>query len=184
MKTSTLLPFAAIVRHTVSQRFGWDPRSAQDCVHWADIEDISVDTCEKTMRDWNIEPKRFNAWNPSVGLDCKPWFNHTSYCVLTQETIDNSVNYTTSVYTNVYVTESIPLPSYTTDSDGWRIPLTRSDPVTRAYTTIPPVPSPRTWKETGCYIDLWDDNLENGGNATWNLPFRFVPRDTEETVDK
>jgi hypothetical protein len=183
MRTSTLLPFAALVRHAVSQQFGADPRSAQDCVMWADIEDASVDTCEKTLRYWSAEPKRFHAWNPSVGLDCKPWTSQTSYCVLTQETVDNNVNYTTSVLKDAYITESIPLPSYTTDSDGWQIPLTRSDPVTRAYTTIPPVPSPSTWKEIGCYIDLWDDD-NYVENVTWNMPYRYRPADSAETVDK
>ncbi|KAF1928563.1 uncharacterized protein M421DRAFT_420450 [Didymella exigua CBS 183.55] len=184
MKASTLLPFAILARHAMSQMLGYDPRSAADCVMWADIEDASVDTCEKTLREWKAEPKRFHAWNPSVGLDCKPWRNQTSYCVLTQETIDNSVNYTTSTVTNKYYTATFALPSYTTDSDGWTIPVTKSDAVTRAYTTIPPVPSVSTWKYTGCYIDLWNDNLDNGGNATWNLDYRFIPRDPAETVDK
>lgn len=184
MKTSTLLSFAPLAHHAVSQRYGFDERSAKDCVMWADIEDASVDTCEKTLRYWGAEPKRFHAWNPSVGLDCKPWLNETSYCVVTQATIDNSVNYTTSTYTDEYYTQTLALPSYTTDSDGWKVPVTKSDAVTRAYTTIPPVPSPSLWKDKGCYLNLWDNNLDNGGNVTWDLDYRFYPRDPAETVER
>lgn len=181
MKTSRLFPFATFVRHAVSQIYGFDSRGAKDCIRWVDIVDASVDTCEKTLRDWSLEPERFHAWNPLVGLDCKPWFSKMSHCVLTQETVDNSVNYTTTTLSNSYVTYTMTLPSLTTNSAGYTIPVTRADATTRPYTTIPPVPSPNTWKDMGCYIDLWNDN---GDNATWNLDFRYIPRDDAETVDK
>ncbi|KAL1655232.1 hypothetical protein SLS61_002116 [Didymella pomorum] len=184
MKTSRLFSLTAFAGQAVSQRYEADPRSAQDCIMWADIEDASVDTCEETMRYWHVEPERFHAWNPSVGLDCKPWFNQRSYCVVTQTTNDNAVNYTTTTFSDEYYTYTMPLPSFTTDSAGYTIPVTRTDATARPYTTIPPVPSPSTWKDMGCYIDLWNDNLENDGNVSWNLDFRFIPRDDAETVDK
>lgn len=59
---------------------------------------------KKTLRDWGIESKRFHTWNPSIGLDCKPWFNWTSYCIVTQEDLDDLVYYTTlsaSTYGNI-----------------------------------------------------------------------------------
>ena len=184
MKSSRFFPFAAFAGHAISQMYGFDPRGAQDCVAWADIEDASVNTCEETMREWHVEPERFHAWNPSVGLDCKPWLNNTSYCIMTNETLDTAVYYTTTTISEYDFSYTMPLISMTTDTAGYTIPLTKTDATTRPYTTIPPVPSPSTWEDMGCYIDLWNDNLDNGGNVSWNLDFRYIPRDDTETVDK
>jgi hypothetical protein len=184
MKASRLFPFTAFAGHAISQRYGFDPRGAKDCIEWADIDDASVDTCEKTLRYWSLEPERFHAWNPLVGLDCKPWFSQTSYCILTQETYENSVNYTTTTISDQDYTYTMPLASLTTNSAGYTIPVTKTDATTRPYTTIPAIPSPSAWKDMGCYIDLWNDDLDNGGNVSWNLDFRYIPRDSTETVDK
>lgn len=184
MIAARLLPFAAFASHAVSQRYAFDPRGAKDCIGWADIDDASMDTCAETLRYWRLEPERFHAWNPLVGLDCKPWFSQMSYCILTQETIDNSVNYTTTTLSDQDYTYTMPLPSMTTDSAGYTIPVTRTDATTRPYTTIPAIPSPSAWKDLGCYIDLWNDNLGNGGNVSLSLDFRYIPRDDAETVDK
>ncbi|KAF3040806.1 hypothetical protein E8E11_006028 [Didymella keratinophila] len=184
MKASRLFPFATFASHAVSQMYGFDERSAKDCIEWANIDDASVDTCEKTLRNWSLEPERFHAWNPSVGLDCRPWFSQMSYCILTQEVYENSVNYTTTTLSNEFDTYTVPLASLTTNSAGYTIPVTKTDATTRPYTTIPAIPSPSVWKDMGCYIDLWNDNLDNGGNVSWNLDFRYRPRDDAETVDK
>ncbi|KAF9695288.1 hypothetical protein EKO04_006816 [Ascochyta lentis] len=180
MRTSAFLSFAALTHQVLTQRLQYDERTAKDCIGWADIEDSSVDTCESTLRYWGVEPKRFHAWNPTVGLDCTPWFNLTSYCIMTNETLEDSVYYTTlsvSDYSAGY-----PVASMTTDSEGWRIPVTKSGATPRTTSTIAPIPSPSTWKDMGCYIDNWNDG-ENG-IRTWILDFRWLPRDPEETVDK
>ena len=87
---SALLALAALVHHATSQpetpRYEHDYRAAPDCIGWADIEDSTVDTCNATREYYHIDPARFRAWNPSVGLDCTPWSNQTSYCVLTNAT--------------------------------------------------------------------------------------------------
>jgi hypothetical protein len=188
MKTSAILSFAALSHHALSQghpTWGFDPHGAEDCVAWANIGEVTENnTCEKTLRKWGVEPERFHAWNPLVGLDCKPWFNFTSYCIMTNETLENAVYYTTTTWTEEYQTFSQPLFSMTVDSAGYTIPVTKSDATTRPYTTIPPVPSPSTWKDMGCFINNFNEDYDTYGNFTWPLDFRYVPRDPAETVDK
>jgi hypothetical protein len=182
MRRYILLILVPFTHHVISQNLQYDERTTKDCVGWVDIKDSSVDTCEKTLRDWSLEPKRFHAWNPSVGLDCKPWFNLTSYCIVTQEDLDDSVYYTTltmSDHGNVY---TMPRASLTTDADGWTIPVTKSGVTTRSSSTSAPIPLPSSWKDMGCYVDNWNDG-ENGVRV-WNLDFRYIPRDPEETVNK
>ena len=186
MKQHIFLAVAALARTAVSQQYGYDERTTKDCVAWADVKDASVDTCEKSLRYWNVEPKRFHAWNPLVGLDCKPWFNYMSYCIMTQAMLEDSVNYTTTTISEQGGYEyTLPLISMTTDADGWTIPVTRSDAPARTTSTIAPIASPSTWKEMGCYINNFNDG-SNGKDFVWEwaLTFRYVPRDPEETVDK
>jgi hypothetical protein len=180
MRTSGLLSLAALTHHVFSQNLQYDERTTKDCVGWIDVYDSSIDTCESTLREYSLEPKRFHAWNPSVGLDCTPWFNLTSYCIVTNETVEDSVYYTTLSISDYR--PGLPLASMTTDSEGWRIPVTKSDATPRTTSTMVPIPSPSTWKYMGCYVDNWNDG-ENG-IRTWILDFRWLPRDPEETVDK
>lgn len=35
-----------------------------------------------------VTPEKFHEWNPSVGLDCKPW-DLQSYCIVTQRRLDS-----------------------------------------------------------------------------------------------
>jgi hypothetical protein len=181
MRTSALLTFTALTRHVLTQRLQYDERTTKDCIEWADIRDSSVDTCESTLRYWGLEPERFHAWNPSVGLDCTPWFNQSSYCVLTNETLNNDVFYTTLSVSDY--APGLPLASMTTNSQGWRIPVTKSDATFQTTSTRAPIPSPSTWKDMECYVDNWNDEVDNGVR-TWILDFRWLPRDPEETVDK
>ncbi|KAF2625263.1 hypothetical protein BU25DRAFT_117754 [Macroventuria anomochaeta] len=174
MRTSIILPILALTRHVLSQNLQYDPRTAKDCVGWFDVEDSSKDTCESTLRYFGINPTQFHAWNPSVGLDCQPWFNW-SYCVITNETLENSVYYTT-------LSNGLPLASMTTDSEGWRVPVTKSDATTRTTSTPSPIPSPSSWKDIGCYVDNWNDEVDNGVRS-WILDMRYG-RDPEETVSK
>ncbi|KAF3007726.1 hypothetical protein E8E13_009771 [Curvularia kusanoi] len=179
-----LLALTVLAHHASSQRYQYDQRTTPDCVLWADIDDSTTQTCESTLRDWSLEPVRFRAWNPSVGTDCTPWFNQTSYCVVTTAEIEDSVNYTTSTDTSAGYTLALPLPSMTTDSAGWRIPVTRSDAPARTTSTRAPIPSPSTWTDTGCYVDTFndDDNLPPA-EWVWILDFRFRPVNPFETVE-
>ncbi|KAI0539139.1 hypothetical protein GGR58DRAFT_525123 [Xylaria digitata] len=68
----------------------WEPNTAEDCVDWYNNSDI--EWCEfrhSTLKQY------FSKWNPSVGVDCKPW-NHQSYCIVTQERLDNTPIITTT----------------------------------------------------------------------------------------
>ena len=126
---SALLALAALVHHATSQpetpRYEHDYRAAPDCIGWADIEDSTVDTCNATREYYHIDPARFRAWNPSVGLDCTPWSNQTSYCVLTNATWEDAVFYSTQTTTLTEAYRSyaytVPLVSLTTDSAGYTI---------------------------------------------------------------
>ncbi|KAJ3492171.1 hypothetical protein NLG97_g5465 [Lecanicillium saksenae] len=62
-----------------------DPATVKDCVDWYD-NDMSQ-TCKEARDMLKISPEEFNAWNPSVGLDCSHWY-YASYCVLTQSKLD------------------------------------------------------------------------------------------------
>ncbi|QYT01309.1 hypothetical protein H0G86_008353 [Trichoderma simmonsii] len=43
----------------------------------------SIDSCEYIRSGFDISPEDFHKWNPSVGLDCKPW-NFGSYCIVSE----------------------------------------------------------------------------------------------------
>ncbi|KAG9249496.1 uncharacterized protein F5Z01DRAFT_754455 [Emericellopsis atlantica] len=49
----------------------WDPEPALPCITWYD--NAEGESCEEVRDYWNITPEEFTKWNPSVGLDCKPW---------------------------------------------------------------------------------------------------------------
>lgn len=143
-----------------------DPYTTKDCVEWYDVLDNATDTCEATLRYWGINPELFHAWNPSVGLDCTPWHNWTSYCIVTQERLDNSVHYTT-------LSDGLPLALLTTDASGWTIAVTKSDAVTATSTGYEAGPLPTAWEEVGCYQDTEEHVFD----------MRFGP-DEELTAEK
>ena len=189
---SALLALAALVHHATSQpetpRYEHDYRAAPDCIGWADIEDSTVDTCNATREYYHIDPARFRAWNPSVGLDCTPWSNQTSYCVLTNATWEDAVFYSTQTTTLTEAYRSyaytVPLVSLTTDSAGYTIPATRSDAPARTTSTRAPIPSPATWVDKGCYVNPWNDDYSLPRDQwIWILDFRFTDISPFETVD-
>ncbi|KAJ8108894.1 hypothetical protein OPT61_g7851 [Boeremia exigua] len=181
MRTSHLLPLAALVAQRVlSQSYPHDPRAASDCIMWEDIDDASIQTCEETLRKWMMDPTRMRAWNPTVGLDCKPWYNETSYCVVTNSTVYDSLNSTT-LYGSDYPTAGLPLPARTTDSAGWTIPVTRTDASLYGLPTRAPVPLPSTWTDRGCF----SDGAHDRGEKVWVqiLDFRSPDALDAETPD-
>ncbi|KAJ8109498.1 hypothetical protein OPT61_g7419 [Boeremia exigua] len=162
-----------------------DHRTTKDCVGWTSVDNATEETCEATLRRYNLEPVRFHNWNPSVGLDCKPWVEGRSYCVLTNATVWDSVNESTTTLTyGGGQTFELPLPAMTTDKDGWTIPVTRSDAPVRTTSTRAPIPSPATWKDMGCFVDTlvenWDIPIREWG---WIMDFRFLPTVDNETLE-
>ena len=146
MKSSVLFISAALVRLVISARYPdlqWDPETVKDCVEWYD-NGFGM-SCEDTRKMFGISPELFHEWNPSVGLDCKPW-TFQSYCVLTQERLDNT-------------------PISTTSSVA-------STTTTTAFTLAP---SPTSWTDRGCYVEdpalpLLDQNMSPNGDAYLTIP--------------
>ncbi|KAF7167903.1 hypothetical protein CNMCM6106_003273 [Aspergillus hiratsukae] len=102
----------------------WDPDTIASCVEWYDNNEGL--TCEEARKYWGITPEQFTEWNPSVSLDCEPW-RYQSYCIVTQERLDNSTKTTTT-----------------------SAPASTSTPTT-TQTTLGP--SPTAWTALGCYFD-------------------------------
>jgi hypothetical protein len=99
-----------------------DPDTISPCVMWEDNANDLV--CEDVRKFWNITPEEFSRWNPSVGLDCKPW-GIQSYCVVPLE--------------RLHATTSSEAPETTTAMS------------TSLTSTLGP--SPTSWSALGCYTD-------------------------------
>lgn len=61
---------------------GWDPDTTLPCTDWYD--NVMEETCEEVRDYYRITPEEFHRWNPSVGVDCKPW-RIQSYCIVPLE---------------------------------------------------------------------------------------------------
>ncbi|KAH6639419.1 hypothetical protein C7974DRAFT_131007 [Boeremia exigua] len=187
MKRSHLAPLAALAHHALAQNhFQSDYRTAADCIEFVDITDPVTQTCDSIMREWGLEPQRFLAWNPSVGNPCGPLQNLTSYCILTNGSLADTLMYTTTtVSEDSYYAYTLPLWSMTTDSAGYRIPVSRTDVSLHPWPTRAPVPDPKSWTDMGCFLDTWDDNFDKPADQwRWILEYRNVPREPAETLDK
>ncbi|KAL7781281.1 hypothetical protein V8C43DRAFT_298688 [Trichoderma afarasin] len=66
---------------TDEPQFKYDPNTISPCVLW--YNNIGIESCEYTRSGFDISPEDFHKWNPSVGLDCKPW-NVGSYCLVSE----------------------------------------------------------------------------------------------------
>ncbi|KAJ4302590.1 hypothetical protein N0V88_002740 [Collariella sp. IMI 366227] len=92
-------------------------------------------------------PAEFSRWNPSVGLDCKPWYDWNSYCVITWTKVNETRSSTTTTTTT-----------------------------TRSTTTAPTLgPSPTAWTDMGCYIEdpklpILDVNFNPNGDPSLSIP--------------
>ncbi|KAG9201356.1 hypothetical protein G6514_005728 [Epicoccum nigrum] len=114
------LPHAARAGEWPTLQF--DPDTISPCVMWEDnVNDL---VCEDVRKYWKITPEEFSRWNPSVGLDCKPW-NVQSYCVVPLER----------------------LPTTTTE------PSKTTTTTTSTSITSTLGPSPTSWTELGCFTD-------------------------------
>lgn len=102
----------------------WDPETIDSCVEWYDNAD--GETCEYVRKYFDITPEEFTAWNPSVGLDCKPW-RYQSYCIVTKERLATASLKPTTTEPTITIT-----PTSSTTTLG---------------------PSPAAWTHLGCYVD-------------------------------
>ncbi|KAF6803881.1 WSC domain protein [Colletotrichum sojae] len=150
MKTSWLLPlvqlglFARKATSTDTPLLPHDPETASDCADWFNNE---ADTPCSWVRDYfNASPQEFSLWNPSVGLDCTPWYNWNSYGVITWTKINATQTTTTT---------------------------TTTSPPTSTAPTLGP--SPTAWTDMDCYVEdpempLLDVNFNPNGDPALSVP--------------
>lgn len=146
MKSTILCPlFALVARQVTASRYPelqWDPETAEDCIEWYNNGDDQ--SCEYVRDYFGVTPEQFRQWNPSLGLDCKPW-RRQSYCIVTQDRLDNT-----------------PKPS---------ISSTVSMTMTSALSLIP---SPTAWTDKGCFVEdpklpILDQNMSPNGDAALSV---------------
>ncbi|KAL7967772.1 hypothetical protein HDV63DRAFT_412005 [Trichoderma sp. SZMC 28014] len=85
MKPDIALTLSCSITLTVASphpELQWDPDTISTCREW--FNNAGSDTCGSIRSLFGISPEDFHMWNPSVGVDCKPW-NYQSYCILTEE---------------------------------------------------------------------------------------------------
>lgn len=137
MKTIILFSLLSIARQAASSGtplMQYDPDTAKDCVEWHnnlidEPEPYIGDSSCKAVRDYfNITPEEFHKWNPSVGLDCQPWYDVTSYCIVTLQKLNDTGKLTTT-------TSSTSTATTTTTS------------------ILSLGPSPTFWVARGCYAE-------------------------------
>lgn len=95
----------------------------------------------------SVSPAEFHEWNPLTGLDCNPWWDFTSYCIVTQKKLD-SIKSTTP-------TPSAAISSTTTASSLG--------------------PSPTVWDAIGCYAQdparsILEQNMSPNGDDSLTIP--------------
>jgi hypothetical protein len=132
----------------------WDPDTADDCIGWVNHHDEKDETCEWVRDYFTMTPEQFHKWNPSIGLDCKPWHEFQSYCIVTMERLKDDP----------------PPPMPTSPST-----ITTATAATSTSTT--PVPSPTAWDDKGCYVEtpelpLLEQNMSPAGGDN----FLTVPK--------
>ncbi|KAI1439859.1 hypothetical protein F5Y02DRAFT_404538 [Annulohypoxylon stygium] len=146
MKITSFFLLVALQRAcgTPNPTLQWDPETAKDCIEWYNNSD--GDTCEHVRSLFGITPEEFHKWNPSVGLDCKPW-NYQSYCIVTMTKINSTTTTTSSSSTKSASTSS----------------------------AVTPGPSPTSWTDMGCYVEdpklpILEENLSpKGGDAKLSI---------------
>ncbi|KFY35671.1 hypothetical protein V494_05711 [Pseudogymnoascus sp. VKM F-4513 (FW-928)] len=142
MNIFLLLSVVALVHQAACNgpSLGFDPDTAADCIDWYD--NGYGESCEEVLKYFHITPEEFHKWNPSVGLDCKPW-QYLSYCILTLEKWNTR-------------------PTTTTSSSTTTTSTTKSATLE---------PSPTSWSSLGCYyqdsqLQLLEENLSPAGGDT------------------
>ena len=146
LKALASLPHLAVA-FTNYPELQHDPETISPCNIWENNNHDLV--CEDVRSYWNITPEDFSRWNPSVGLDCKPWIA-ASYCVVPQERL---LEEPTTTATKTSSTTII---------------------ATSASSTLGP--SPTSWEDRGCYVDddeeiptLQKKVSQDGGDAALTI---------------
>jgi hypothetical protein len=147
MKTSFILSVTVLARQAVSTGYPtlqWDPATVRDCVEWYNND--SGESCEYVRSYFGITPQVFHDWNPSVGLDCKPW-DWQSYCIVTETKLNQTKPTTTS--------------------------SSRISSSTTSVATL--APSPTAWTDLGCYVEdaklpILEQNMNPNGDASLTVP--------------
>jgi hypothetical protein len=119
-----LVAVPRVVRAGTWPTLQFDPDTISPCIMWEDNADDLV--CEEVRDYWHITPEDFSRWNPSVGLDCKPW-GFQSYCVVPRARLP------------------------TTTSSSSEAPETTTATSTSSTSALGP--SPTSWSALGCYTD-------------------------------
>ncbi|KAL2138565.1 hypothetical protein VTI28DRAFT_6602 [Corynascus sepedonium] len=128
MRTVVLVSLATLARHaaaTLKPLLPYDLDTVADCLEW--YNNGYGESCEYVLNLFGITPEEFHDWNPSVGLDCAPWNEWQSYCIMT-ETKYNSTQ-----------------PISTT--------ATASTTAIATSSTFTLGPSPTAWTDMGCYVE-------------------------------
>jgi hypothetical protein len=106
-------------------------------------------TCDdlESQLKHSVSPAEFHEWNPSIGLDCTPWWDFTSYCIVTQKKLDSIKTMTPTTSTTISSTT-------TASSLG---------------------PSPTAWDPIGCYAQdpfrsILEQNMNPNGDGSLTIP--------------
>ncbi|KAL2073759.1 hypothetical protein VTL71DRAFT_11085 [Oculimacula yallundae] len=122
-----------------------DPTTTSDCADWFNNNDDK--TCQWVRDYFRATPEEFKRWNPSIGLDCEPWYNWTSYCIITWTKWNSTQTTMTSTRTSTLPTSTAPVLG----------------------------PSPAAWTNMGCYVEdaklpILDINFNPSGDASLSIP--------------
>lgn len=123
---------AAVTRATRTPLLDYDPNTVDSCVEW--YNNGMEETCEYVRDYFGITPEQFSSWNPSIGLDCKPW-KFQSYCIVTRERNEE--------YSRTHAPTTTSATTSTTETS----------------TTKALGPSPTSWEDMGCYAERTDKNI-------------------------
>lgn len=133
MKLLLMVALGAVVaKATGAPTLDWDPNTVESCVEW--YNNGLEETCEYVRDYFGIIPEQFSSWNPSIGLDCKPW-KFQSYCIVTKERLEE--------YSKTHTTTTTTSRTTTTETSSTR----------------DPGPSPTSWAEKGCFVEGSDGNI-------------------------
>ncbi|KAF2747016.1 WSC-domain-containing protein [Sporormia fimetaria CBS 119925] len=126
MRASILLSLTPLIHHTTASPkpgLAFNPATTPDCFAWYDNDQgLSCEFVRDEM--FSIPAEEFSAWNPDVGLDCKPW-RWQSYCAITKQKYDAIMA--------------------TREPDA-------ATPVSTSTASISTLrPTPTAWREIGCY---------------------------------
>ena len=148
MKTTVFLSAVLLARRAISTGsplFQYDPDTVKDCVEW--YNNGEGDSCQNVRKFFGVTPEEFTAWNPSLNLNCEPWYPWVSYCIVTETKLNATKPTTTS---------SSKLSSTTT-----------------SVATL--APSPTAWTPLGCYVEdpdmsILEKNMNPNGDSALTIP--------------